>query len=292
MKSSAPYHRWLFDNRGNLMNAPGSDHFPESFRKEDFGLRSLRSAEFLGLIFATFDAAAPTLDCYLGDVRPYLETALHKDGRLNLLGYQKVVFASNWKEYNDQEGYHAPLLHRAFRLLGWQGGQGTRCVTEYGHMAVDAELQRMANIGFLHDASLVEVSGSNVKPRSVVITLFPLTQVLKHLDVHTIRFAHPLSPHETEVHYTYFCHADDDEEMVRHRLRQSSNLLGPSGLISLEDGAVFNRLHKGLMTPGTIAFHRGVNGRLTPPCVIGQNDEAGNLVKWERYRDLMDFERD
>jgi len=67
------------------------------------------------------------------------------------------------------------------------------------------------------------------------------------------------------VHYTYFCHADDDEEMVRHRLRQSSNLLGPSGLISLEDGAVFNRLHKGLMTPGTIAFHRGVNGRLTPP---------------------------
>ena len=77
--------------------------------------------EFLGLIFATFDAASPTLDSYLGDVRPYLETALHEDGRLNLLGYQKVVFASNWKEYNDQEGCHAKLLHRAFRLLGWQG---------------------------------------------------------------------------------------------------------------------------------------------------------------------------
>lgn len=287
-----PYHRWSFDIRGELQSAPGSERFPPTFRTEDYGLRALRSDSVHGLIFATCSAEAPTLASYLGDAADYFAKALGGDGRLKLLGYQKVVFATNWKEYSDNEGYHAPLLHRAFRLLRWQGGKGIQCVTEQGHKIIEAELQESANAAFLDDRSLVQRRDTRTPPRSVVIALFPMTVTTKHLDVINVRFAFPRSPDETEVQYAYFSHADDDADMVRHRLRQASNLLGPSGLISLEDGAVFNRLHQGARAPGSVEFQKGVGVPIDPPCFVEQNDEASNLVKWERYRRIMGFARD
>ena len=36
--------------------------------------------------------------------------------------------------------------------------------------------------------------------------------------------------------------------MVRHRLRQSSNMIGPSGFVSLEDATVFLRIPQALDT--------------------------------------------
>ena len=39
------------------------------------------------------------------------------EGRLSLLGYQRVVYNANWKTYFDNDFYHAPLLHTGFRLL-------------------------------------------------------------------------------------------------------------------------------------------------------------------------------
>jgi phenylpropionate dioxygenase-like ring-hydroxylating dioxygenase large terminal subunit len=289
---TCPYHRWAFDNNGALLAAPGSERFPENFRKQDYGLRAVRFEMLHGLILASLSPDAPPLEKYLGDGVEYLRKLLGGDGRLTLLGYQKVVYSTNWKEYGDNEGYHAPLLHRAFRLLQWQGGDGTQCVTEYGHKLIEAELRASRNASFLDDDSLVEFRDRSAPPRSIIVNLFPMSTMTKHMDVINLRYSFPRSPHETEVHYAYFAHQDDDAEMFRHRLRQASNLLGPSGLISLEDGAVFNRLHEGSRTPGGVVFQKGVKGRLAAPCFVEQNDEASNLVKWERYRTIMGFERD
>jgi anthranilate 1,2-dioxygenase large subunit len=75
-------------------------------------------------------------------------------------------------------------------------------------------------------------------------------------------------------------------------VRQASNLLGPSGFISLEDGAVFSRIHEGSYSLGTVAFQKGYQGKpLEGPCSVAQNDEASNLVRWERYRKSMGFAR-
>ena len=254
------------------------------------------SAKFLsqirhGLVFATCSAETDSLDIFLGEGDGYLFKLLGEGAKLCLLGYQKTVFATNWKEYGDNEGYHAPLLHRAFSLLKWQGGKGTQCVTERGHKLIEAELGDTQNDGFLDDNSLVEFRDENAPKRSIVVNLFPMTVLTRHLDVINIRFSFPRSRDETEVHYAYFAPADDDENMYDHRLRQASNLLGPSGLISLEDGAVFNRLHRGSNTLGTVAFQKGADEVLNAPCFVEQNDEASNLIKWERYREIMGFRR-
>ena len=289
-----PYHRWLFNNQGELLAASGSESFPRSFRKEDHGLQELRTEMLNGLIFATCRADAPALDEFLGPARDTLTKAVAGDGRLTLLGYQKVVYNSNWKECSDNEGYHAPLLHRAFRLLRWQGGKGSQAVSKYGHKMLEAELREVPDTGFLNDHSLVAFRDKRQPPRSVVVQLFPLNVIVKHLDVINMRCGFPRSPHETEIHYAYFAHQDDDETMFRHRVRQAANLLGPSGFISLEDGAVFNRVHRGASAPGIVAFQKGVrddDGDAEAPAGE-QNDEASNLVKWERYREIMGFVRD
>jgi anthranilate 1,2-dioxygenase large subunit len=287
-----PYHRWLFNNCGKLIAAPGSDRFPEDFRKQDYSLRELRCDQFRGLIFATCDPQAPTLDSYLGEIKDMLAKVMGGDGRLRLLGYQKASFDSNWKEYQDNDGYHAPLLHRAFQLLKWQAGRGNAVATAYGHMGIEANLKELANASFLRDPSIVEFKQANAPLTSIAMGLFPITVIVKHLDVINLRFAFPRSVDEVEVHYAYFCHLDDGDEMMTHRLRQSSNLLGPCGFISLEDGAIFNRLHTGSNTFGDVMYQKGV-GDLSgePPYSLQQNDEATNVIKWKHYRELMGFDQ-
>jgi phenylpropionate dioxygenase-like ring-hydroxylating dioxygenase large terminal subunit len=284
-----PYHRWTFNTTGKLIAAPGKEHFPPSFRREDFGMRALRMAEVGGLLFVTLSGQAPPLEEYLGEIRDYIQMALG-DGRLRLLGAQKVRYQTNWKEWNDNEGYHAPLLHAAFRMMNWQGGKGYTLQTER-HNALDAEVKEADAREFLSDHELLKFRAepSGRKLRSTVVPLFPLSTVVRHLNIINIRYAIPRGEHETEIHFTYFAHADDDSELVRHRVRQSSNLIGPSGMISLEDGAAFNRQHLGSSAPGTIEFQRGVGTSPPLPGRFDQSDEAPNLVKWAYYRKVMGF---
>lgn len=284
-----PYHRWMFDTTGKLLVAPGENAFPPSFRKEDHGLKELRMAEVGGLLFVTLSPEAPPLKTYLDEVLDFLKNALG-DGRLQLLGYQKVRYQTNWKEWNDNEGYHAPLLHAAFRMMKWGGGKGITFQGER-HNALDAEIREADASEFLADPELVKFlpEPTGRKLRSTVVPLFPLSTVVRHLNIINIRYAIPRGVHETEVHFTYFSHADDDAELVRHRVRQSCNLIGPSGLISLEDAAAFNRQHLGSSAPGTVEFQRGVTEAMPRPGVFGQNDEAPNLVKWAYYRKVMGF---
>jgi anthranilate 1,2-dioxygenase large subunit len=154
-KIECPYHRWTYTNEGALIGVPGVEAFPETFRKEDYGLKALRSEVFAGLIFATCSAQSPPLAEYLGETKDYFPKAMGGGGPLKLMGYQKVVFNTNWKVYRDNDGYHAPLLHRAFRLLGWQGGKGIQGMTRYAHKYYESELKAATNAEFLNDPSVI-----------------------------------------------------------------------------------------------------------------------------------------
>lgn len=286
-----PYHRWLFDTAGALRGCPGRDDFPPGFRNEDYGLGTLRTEVRHGLVFVTAQANAPALTEFLEDAAEALRLGLGGDGRLVLLGYQKVVYDTNWKFYFDNDGYHAPLLHAAFKLLGWQGGAGRQYATPGGHLCFRSELKPPPNNGFLRDPSLIQFRGTDPKDGSVIAGLMPISGIVKHMDVINIRYAFPRGINQTEVHYAYYHHVDDDPEMVRHRLRQASNLLGPSGLVSIEDAAVFHRLQQARHAPGRLVFQKGVKDERSVSYEFKQNDESGNLPRWEHYRKVMGFTR-
>lgn len=296
-----PYHRWFYGLDGSLRRAPGEKEFPESFDRSGHGLAAARAETFAGLVFVSLHAEPPPLQDWLGTIRPALRAALGGDGRLRLLGYQKVEFAANWKVYADDEGYHAPLLHRAFRILKWRAGEGAQRRDPNGHRITRTRSDPQGSAGLLRDPDLIAYRGGDA-PRnkfadqaagSLLVTPWPLGAIMNHLDVINARFANPRDAERTEVQYAYFAHLDDDEEMARHRLRQSSNLIGPSGFISLEDGAVFARIQRGLHSrPDTTRYVRGWSDDADyDPFDVSQNDETTNTVWWDVYRRTMGYAR-
>ncbi|MCY4452776.1 MAG: aromatic ring-hydroxylating dioxygenase subunit alpha [Immundisolibacterales bacterium] len=296
-----PYHRWLYGLDGRLERCPGENDFPVSFDRSRHGLATAHAATFAGIIFASLHDRPAPLQEWLGSIRDALKAAMGEDGRLRLLGYQKVEFEANWKVYIDDEGYHAPLLHRAFRILQWRGGEGSQRRDPNGHRITRTRSGARPDTRLLRDPELIAYRGGSC-PRnkfadqetgSLLVTPWPLGAVMNHLDVINIRLANPVDPVRTEVHYAYFAHADDDPDMVRHRLRQSSNLIGPSGFISLEDGAVFARIQRALHSrPDTTRYVRGWSDDSDyDPYAVSQNDETTNTVWWEVYRRTMGFER-
>ena len=287
-----PYHRWLFSTEGKLIGCSNEREFSPGFDRKDYPLAQPRMDMYLGLIFITMSPDTESLDEFIGDLKPTLATLMGGDGRLKLLGYQKVRYDSNWKAYTDNDGYHAPLLHQAFKLLNWQGGQGRQYnATKRGHIGFEAALAVASGHNVLQDPSIIAFKGQDPSVGSRVVNMFPTFVGTKHLDVINLRFATALGLEKVEVHYAYFAHADDDEEMVRHRLRQSSNLLGPCGLISMEDASIFHRMHIGNKTPGVATFQKGVKDANEIPTEMTQNDETGQLPRWEYYREIMGFER-
>ncbi len=287
-----PYHRWLFSNKGELIGCPAEAEFAPGFTRKDFGLAQPRMEIFKGLIFVTFSDQTPDLNTFLEGCNNTLADALGGDGRLKLLGYQKVRYRTNWKAYNDNDGYHAPLLHRAFQMLNWQGGKGRQyATTGRGHTCFESELSVASGASFLKDPSVIAFREGDNAMGSRIVELYPTFVVTKHLNVINLRFAVAHNVDEVEVHYAYFSHEDDDAAMVQHRLRQSSNLLGPCGLVSMEDASVFHRVHVGNHTPGTVTFQKGVKTTVALDYEVKQNDETGNLPRWEYYRRTMGFER-
>lgn len=286
---TCPYHAWVFDNAGNLQRAPGEERFAPGFKREQFGLRKLRTAVHGQVLWATFDDTTPPVKDFLGEVNASFLTAMGGGDRpLELLGYQKIVFNCNWKVYMDNDGYHAGLLHTAFRLLGFGGGKAQIIADgTAGSWGAHYEFTDYQDNGYLDDPSIVQSGGPD---KSAAVNLIrPLTQAVKHINTINFRFGKPLGPEQTEVHYCYLGYADDAPEVRRHRIRQAVNLLGPSGFVSIEDGSVFERVQKGLGAPGgTVNFIKGLadspDGHYSE-----QNDEAGNTPWWRDYRQRMDL---
>jgi phenylpropionate dioxygenase-like ring-hydroxylating dioxygenase large terminal subunit len=291
-----PYHRWSFDGNGELKSCPrkGQGYAPW-FSYEQYALKRPRMALFKGLVFVTLSEDTPELDAYLGEVKGTLADIMGGDGRLRLIGYQKARYDVNWKGYNDSDSYHAALLHGAFRWMNWEGGQGTQVVDAVrGHIGTSSQMSPPADKGasLLKDPSLLAFEATDPAEGSRVLKLFPLFVAVKHFDVMNLRFANPVNVGQTDVQYAYFSHEDDTPEMVEHRIRQASNLLGPCGFVTMEDAAVFNRVQIGSGSPGVAEFQKGVGMEFPRHMDFMQNDESSQLVRWDYYRRVMGFERE
>jgi phenylpropionate dioxygenase-like ring-hydroxylating dioxygenase large terminal subunit len=287
-----PYHRWSFNAKGELVGCPLQPGDSVNFKRENHPLGRPRIGIVHGLVFVTMSDDAPSLEVFLDGYEDKLTNVMGGDGRLRLLGYHKSLLNANWKTYHDNDAWHAPLLHTAFRLLNWQGGKGRQFANARGHRGFESQLAVPDGRSFLSDPSLIEYRGGNINEKgSCSLHLFPLFAAVKHLDTIGLRFVNPRGVDQTELVFAYFGREDDDEAMTRHRVRQSSNLLGPCGMVSMEDAAVFQRLHIGSRTPGMQVFQKGVKDEYAMPTEFSQNDESPNILSWEYYREVMGFEK-
>ena len=108
---TCPYHAWSYGLDGRLRAARG---MPDSFRREDAGLKSLRVQVLEGLVFVSFAADPPALD----DAARALAAAAGTHGwaRARVAHRASFEIRANWKlaVENYMECYHCQPSHAEF----------------------------------------------------------------------------------------------------------------------------------------------------------------------------------
>jgi len=127
------YHGWSYDLEGKLTSVPNEQGYPEdSWDRANWGLIEVAQLDtVLGLIFATWNPEAPTLDDQLGDMKYYIEAFLDRDseGTTVVGGITKWVLKGNWKLAAEQFGtdwYHVNMSHASALMVLSPTGKGPK----------------------------------------------------------------------------------------------------------------------------------------------------------------------
>ncbi|MDE2766322.1 MAG: Rieske 2Fe-2S domain-containing protein, partial [Chloroflexota bacterium] len=93
------YHGWTFSNDGKLEHVPGiTEAYYGDLPVEELSLIEAKVDTYAGIVFATWDHEAPSLEAYLGDARYYLDASFNRrDGGTIAYGPQKWLEPCNWK---------------------------------------------------------------------------------------------------------------------------------------------------------------------------------------------------
>jgi len=305
------YHAWRYDLEGNLKSVAfrrgvaGKGGMPESFRPEQHGLKKLRVELFAGLVFATMSEEAPPLSAYIGNlIGSGIHRVLHKTPKV--LGTTSQILHNNWKLYieNVKDTYHATLLHTFFTTfrvsrLTNEGGvhiadNGAHHIS-YSRNKVDvpgADGAAYAGIPSLREnfrladprmLESVPEFGDDISVQ--ILSVFP-TFVLQQIEnCIALRQVLPKGPDKTELLWTYIGFEEDDDAMMARRLAQS-NLVGPAGYVSMEDGAVGGFVQRAIPGSGgdSSVIEMGGFDHASQPT---RATEASVRGFWHMYRPLM-----
>jgi anthranilate 1,2-dioxygenase large subunit/terephthalate 1,2-dioxygenase oxygenase component alpha subunit len=306
-----PYHNWMYDLEGKLTavaferGIQKKGGMPEDFDKSQHRLIRLRVETISGLVFASFSQEAPSLEDFLGPVMvQHMRRTLY--GKPRILGRYSQVMHNNWKLYieNSRDNYHPSLLHAFFSTfklnrLSAEGGTlqdeasrhhitFTKRYTDVGDTAYDSGMIRAMKTDYgLKDPSLIdqwmEYDDQITNSIQSIFPGFVLQQILNSIGTRQVI---PLGPDKCELVWTLLGFEEDTEDQTYVRMKQS-NLVGPGGLVSMEDGAIGAFVEKGIRgdTDGVAVIEmggKGVGGMAT------RATETSVRGFWKFYRELLD----
>ena len=306
-----PYHNWIYDFDGNLTSiafekgVQGKGGMPVDFEKSRHKLIRLRVETIRGLIFGTFSDETPPLRDYLGPVMvEHIERTLY--GRIRILGRYSQFMHNNWKLYveNSRDNYHPSLLHAFFTTfklnrLSAEGGTRqddrnwhhltfTKRYTDKGDAAYDSGTIRAMKEEFgLKDPSLIdqwiEYPDNITNSIESIFPGFVLHQILNSLGTRQLITR---GVEKCELVWTLLGFEEDTEEQTRMRIKHS-NLVGPAGLVSMEDGEIGNFVQKGIRgdLDNNAILEMGGRGVGSMPTRATETSVRGF---WKVYRELMD----
>ncbi|HXG36660.1 MAG TPA: aromatic ring-hydroxylating dioxygenase subunit alpha [Dehalococcoidia bacterium] len=258
---SCSYHGWTYDTEGKLVGVPYlKEGYREELDLEQWGLYPIARVEsYKGLVFATFDAKAPSLTEFLGDMAWYLDILLdRREGGTEVIGgTHRWIVEANWKtavENFISDMAHALTTHGAAMKAGfggasaairtWEGfqiapgnghGMGGWAIPEdvaapwYGQpfeveeymKATAAETE--ARLGTTRSRLLSPVHGS----------VFPNFSLL--WGTRTIRVWHPRGPEKIEIWEWTVVDKAAPPEVRDAMLRQCMYRFGPTGTWEQDD---------------------------------------------------------
>ena len=308
------YHQWGYGLDGSLQSVPfkkglgGKGGMSADFDQSQHRPRALRVESYCGVIFVSFSSEVEPLEDYLGPtVAKFMQRIFNRP--IKILGRHHQHMKGNWKLYaeNPRDGYHASLLHLFFATFGLfrasqegrihveKEGKQTCFYTFAGKEDQQAKKQGMEEAGHtyqegtyqLEDMSLLKGKmewddGINL----VIIDVFPIMMLQQIANVLNIRQFQPHGPDGVTVHYTFFGYADDDAELDAMRLKQI-NLIGPAGLVSMEDGLAIEIAQNGIArdADANAVIEMGGTDVAEESDFLG--DESPVRGFWNAYTDMM-----
>ncbi|HEX3549835.1 MAG TPA: aromatic ring-hydroxylating dioxygenase subunit alpha [Candidatus Elarobacter sp.] len=309
---SCVYHAWSYDLKGNLKGVAfkngvrGEGGMPASFCMEDHGPRKLRVETVAGLVFGTLSEAAPPLRAYLGDEIVARIERVFRGRTPVVLGRFTQSLPNNWKLYveNVKDSYHASILHTFFTTfeLNRLSMRGGIIIDESGghHVsfsAIDrgasndaeykAEKLRSEKESYrLADPTLLE--GFDEFPDGVtlqILSVFPGFVLQQIQNAIAVRQVLPRGIERTDLHWTYLGFAEDTPEQRLIRAKQS-NLVGPAGYVSMEDGCVGGFVQRGIASADGECAVLEMGGS-SVSSQESRTTEASVRGFWKAYRAVM-----
>jgi salicylate 5-hydroxylase large subunit len=308
---TCPYHQWNYELDGGLKGLPfrkgvkGVGGMPEDFDPLKHGLTPIRVHARRGAIFVSLHAGTPPFEDYLGGkMLGYYDRVF--DGReLRLLGYSRQRLAANWKLMleNIKDTCHASLLHVFFVTFGLfrvdqpskvrmdDTGLHAALISERGMQELNDGTRQMQSFKAdlrLQDPRLLDTVREFPGDATVVMhTFWPNLILQQQSNTLATRQIVPRGPEQFDLHWTFFGYATDDEAMTERRLRQA-NLMGPGGLVSMDDGEVIARAQAGFRKAADAAGVVEMGGRDYADCDHMVTDVALRAF-YRGYRKVMDL---
>jgi len=304
------YHNWVYDLRGNLTGVAfgrgvaGKGGLTDEFDRGQHGLERLRVEVFRGLVFATFSDQTPPFADYIGaELVGCIDRVFIRP--LRVLGYHSQILPNNWKLYaeNNKDSYHASLLHvfhNTFGVVRPTMGGGIRISDSGWHhlsyterVAVDDDEIGKEKVRSLHeeyrleDASLMEHKlelGDTVT--NSIQTVFPTLVIQQILNALAVRQLIPRGPDRSELMWTVLGFEDDDEELAELRLKVN-NLVGPAGLVSMEDGFAGGLVQRAAAADPDALTVMPMGGKTIEPSQGSRVTEAAVRGFWKGWRECM-----
>lgn len=270
------YHGWRYDNTGSLIGVPGIETYGEKLNPEQWGLIQAAKVElYNGLIFATFNAEAPSLEDFLGGTKWYLDILTKRsDVGLQTLGTpHRWVIPANWKLPADQfvgDAAHFPFTHiSALKLGTWPITDGPPWVAnislenghgiwirgvEAGHSvlwvrgypdSVTAALKRNLLPGQLEVLERSTSLGGNILPNLAFMDLaFADEPGASSVGYLSLRLWNPISVDQTEVWSWCLVEKDTPQEFKEKAYKAYLRAFGPSGVFEQDDVVVWSGVTK------------------------------------------------
>ena len=304
------YHAWRYSQKGDLLSIAfekgtnGKGGMPKDFCKDGLGPRKLRTAVFANLVFVTLAADTPPIEDYLGsEIAGRIARVMKKP--VEVIGRYTQTLPNNWKLYaeNVRDTYHASLLHAffgTFRITRLTQGGGVLVAPHGGHHAsftIDAPADQKSteykDQGIrsetdyrLADPSILDgVDEFGDRIQLQILSVFPNFVLQQIYNCLAVRQIVPRGPESTDLHWTYLGFADDTPEMRRRRLKQS-NLVGPAGYVSMEDGCVGGFVQRGAAAAGEQLSVINMGGDAAET-MDTRATEASVRGFWKAYRRCM-----
>ena len=253
---SCAYHGWTYRNDGRLVGVP---YLKEAYHNEldraRWGLVPVAQlANYKGLFFATFDAQAPPLRDYLGEMAWYLDTFVdRREGGIEVVATHKWVMPCNWKfpaENFGGDAYHVSWSHLSAMKIGFSVGStanpvhGNRMVSPgNGHVLICINPDNFGDAPMpaiqAYEREIRPEVNRRLGPRAtltnpIVGTVFPNFSLLRGTS-RTFRVWQPRGPGKTEVwSYVFVDKAAPPEVKEAFRLAGVRGF-SPSGTFEQDD---------------------------------------------------------